>query len=101
MIALDPAASEFYDDSKKRYVFKKSDKRELTSAEMADFWADWTRKYPIISIEDGMDENDWDGWKLLTDKIGKHGPARGRRPVRHQHEAPGRRASSAASPTRS
>ncbi len=70
MIALDPAASEFYDDGKKRYVFKKSDKRELTSAEMADFYAEWTKKYPIISIEDGMDENDWEGWKLLTDKIG-------------------------------
>ncbi len=71
MIALDPAASEFYDDAKKRYVFKKSDKRELTSAEMADFYADWTRKYPIISIEDGMAEDDWEGWKQLTDKIGK------------------------------
>jgi enolase len=70
MIALDPAASEFYDDNKKKYVFKKSDKRELSSAEMADFWADWVKKYPIISIEDGMDENDWEGWKALTDKIG-------------------------------
>jgi len=70
MLALDPAASEFYDDSKKRYVFKKSDKRELTSGEMADFWADWAKKYPIVSIEDGMDENDWEGWKVLTDKIG-------------------------------
>ncbi len=69
LIALDPAASEFYDNGK--YVFKKSDKRELTSQEMADYWIDWTEKYPIISIEDGMDENDWDGWKYLTEKIGK------------------------------
>ena len=69
-IALDPAASEFYDAEKKRYVFKKSDGRELTSEEMASFWEDWANRYPIISIEDGMDENDWDGWKILTDKIG-------------------------------
>ncbi|TVR74468.1 MAG: phosphopyruvate hydratase [Spirochaetaceae bacterium] len=71
MIALDPAASEFYDKTKKKYVFKKSDGRELSSAEMADYWAEWAGKYPIISIEDGLDENDWDGWKMLTDKIGK------------------------------
>lgn len=70
MIALDPAASEFYDASKKKYIFKKSDGRELTSAEMAAYWADWTDKYPIISLEDGLDENDWDGWKILTDTIG-------------------------------
>ncbi len=72
MIALDPAASEFYDTSKKRYVFKKSDKRELTSAEMADFWVDWSKKYPIISFEDAMAEDDWEGWKQLTDKVGDH-----------------------------
>jgi enolase len=71
MIALDPAASEFYDPAKKKYVFKKSDKRELSSAEMVDFWAAWAAKYPIISFEDAMAEDDWDGWKLLTDKIGK------------------------------
>ncbi|MFO8042750.1 MAG: phosphopyruvate hydratase [Alkalispirochaeta sp.] len=70
MIALDPASSEFYDADKKRYIFKKSDGRELTSEEMAAYWADWADKYPIISIEDGLDENDWDGWKILTDKIG-------------------------------
>ncbi len=68
MLALDPAASEFYQDGK--YVFKKSDKRELSSDEMADYWADWCSKYPIISIEDGMAENDWDGWKNLTGKVG-------------------------------
>lgn len=67
-IALDAAASEFYDKKKKKYVFKKSDKSEKTSEQMADFWMSWVKKYPIISIEDGMDENDWDGWKLLTEK---------------------------------
>jgi enolase len=70
MIALDPAASEFYDKEKGKYIFKKSDKRELESTEMADYWADWAGKYPIISLEDGMAEDDWDGWKYLTDKIG-------------------------------
>ena len=70
MIALDPASSEFYDASKKKYIFKKSDGRELSSTEMADYWADWAGKYPIISIEDGLDENDWEGWKALTEKIG-------------------------------
>ncbi len=70
MIALDPASSEFYDAAKKKYVFKKSDGRELSSEEMADYWADWAARFPIISIEDGLDENDWDGWKYLTDKIG-------------------------------
>jgi enolase len=69
-IALDPAASEFYDTGLKRYVFKKSDKSKRTSEQMADFWADWVKRYPIISIEDGMAEGDWAGWKTLTDKIG-------------------------------
>jgi enolase len=70
-IALDPAASEFYDKEKKKYVFKKSDKSKHTSAEMAKFWADWVRQYPIVSIEDGLAEDDWKGWKLLTDEVGK------------------------------
>ncbi|MFP4373677.1 MAG: phosphopyruvate hydratase [Spirochaetaceae bacterium] len=70
MLALDPAASEFYDADKGKYVFKKSDKRELSSEDMASYWADWAAKYPIISIEDGMAEDDWEGWKSLTDKIG-------------------------------
>ncbi len=69
-IALDPAASEFFNKETKKYVFKKSDKRELSSEEMASYWADWAAKYPIISLEDGMDEDDWEGWKSLTDKIG-------------------------------
>jgi enolase len=71
MLALDPAASEFYDKEKKKYVFKKSDKRELTSKEMVDFWVNWANKYPIISMEDAMSEEDWDGWSLLTEKLGK------------------------------
>ncbi|MFW6313309.1 MAG: phosphopyruvate hydratase, partial [Spirochaetota bacterium] len=70
MLALDPASSEFYDKEKEKYVFKKSDGRELSATEMADYWADWVKKYPIVSIEDGLDENDWEGWKALTDKIG-------------------------------
>ena len=69
MLALDPAASEFFKDGK--YIFKKSDKRELSSEEMAQYWIDWCNKYPIISIEDGMAENDWDGWKYLTQNVGK------------------------------
>ncbi len=69
MLALDPAASEFFDGT--NYVFKKSDNRKLSPTEMADYWIDWTKKYPIISIEDGMAENDWDGWKYITDQIGK------------------------------
>ncbi len=70
-LALDPASSEFYDKAKSRYVFKKSDKSERTSEQMVDFWADWVRQHPIISIEDGMAEDDWKGWKLLTDALGK------------------------------
>ena len=68
LLALDPAASEFYQDGS--YVFKKSDNRTLSSDEMAAFWADWCARYPIISIEDGMAENDWDGWKNLTQMVG-------------------------------
>ena len=67
MLALDAASSEFYKDGK--YVLT-SENRSLSSAEFVDLLADWVSKYPIISIEDGMDENDWDGWKMLTDKIG-------------------------------
>jgi len=69
LLALDPAASEFYDG--KSYVFKKSDKRKLTSEQMAAFWKSWSDQYPIVSIEDGMAENDWTGWKLLTDLVGQ------------------------------
>jgi enolase len=69
-IALDPASSEFYDKEKAKYIFKKSDKRELSSEQMVDFYADWARQYPIVSLEDGLAEDDWAGWKLLTDKLG-------------------------------
>ncbi len=69
-LALDVASSEFYDSKKKRYVFKKGDGRKLTADQMVDFYAKLVKKYPIISIEDGCDENDWAGWKKLTDKIG-------------------------------
>ncbi len=70
-IAMDPASSEFYDKDKKKYVFKKSDKRELSSSEMVDFYAHLVDNYPIISIEDATAEDDWEGWKILTDKLGK------------------------------
>ena len=70
-IALDPAASEFYDKASGKYVFKKSDKSQRTSDQMVEFWADWVRQYPIISIEDGMAEDDWNGWKTMTDALGK------------------------------
>ena len=69
-ICLDPAASEFYDAEEKKYVFKKSDKSEMTSGQMVDFWEKWVKKYPIISIEDGMAEGDWEGWKIMTDRLG-------------------------------
>ncbi|MBT1686054.1 phosphopyruvate hydratase [Dawidia soli] len=70
-IAMDAASSEFYDAKTDKYTFKKSDGKSLSSAEMVDYWAQWAAKYPIISIEDGMAEDDWKGWKGLTDKIGK------------------------------
>jgi enolase len=70
-IALDPAASEFYDTSKKKYIFSKSDKSEKSSEEMVKFYENWVKQYPIASLEDGMAEGDWGGWKLLTDTIGK------------------------------
>jgi len=70
-LALDAASSEFYDAKNKVYHLKKSTGEKLSSAEMVGFWSDWVRKYPIISIEDGLDEDDWDGWKLLTETLGK------------------------------
>ena len=69
-IALDPASSEFYNKETGKYVFKKSDKRELSSEEMVAFYDNWTRQYPIVSLEDGLAEDDWAGWKILTDKLG-------------------------------
>ncbi len=69
-IAMDAAASEFYNTDEKMYHFKKSTGDKLTASQMVDFWADWRKRYPIISIEDGFAEEDWDGWKLMTDKLG-------------------------------
>ena len=70
-ITLDPAASEFFDSQKSRYVFKKSDKSERTPEQMVEFWSNWVSQYPILSIEDGMAEDDWTGWRLLTETLGK------------------------------
>lgn len=69
-IAMDAAASEFYNVEEKMYHFKKSTGDKLNSSQMTDYWTDWCKKYPIISIEDGFSEDDWDGWKLITNKIG-------------------------------
>jgi enolase len=69
-IALDPASSEFYNKETGKYIFKKSDKSEKSSEEMAAFWESWIRQYPIVSLEDGLAEDDWDGWKLLTKNVG-------------------------------
>ncbi|MDR2410872.1 MAG: phosphopyruvate hydratase [Bacteroidales bacterium] len=69
-IALDPASSEYYIKEENVYHLHKSNGEKLTPAQMVDFWADWCKRYPVISIEDGMAEDDWDGWKLLTDKLG-------------------------------
>jgi enolase len=70
MIALDPASSEFYDAGKKKYIFSKSDKSERDSAQMVDFYEKMVKQYPVISIEDGLAEDDWDGWKIMTDRLG-------------------------------
>lgn len=70
MIAMDAAASEFYDVKKKSYIFKKSDGRKLSGGQMIDFWSKWINDYPICSIEDGLAEDDWDHWTKLTQKIG-------------------------------
>jgi len=70
-IALDPAASEFYDNKKNLYIFKKSDGSKKTAEELIDYYADLCARFPIISIEDGCAENDWDGWKKLTKKLGE------------------------------
>ena len=70
-IALDPASSEYFIEDEKMYHLKKSTGEKLTSSQMVDYWKNWIDKYPIISIEDGMAEDDWDGWKLMTDVMGK------------------------------
>ncbi len=70
-IAMDPAVSEMYDSKEKVYHFHKSDGKKLSSEKMVEFWESWVKQYPIISIEDGMAEDDWNGWKLMTEKLGK------------------------------
>ena len=76
-IAMDAANSELWDGKKKKYIFHKSSKKELSSDELVKFWASWVKKYPIISIEDGMAEDDWAGWKNLTDTAGIQSAAGG------------------------
>ncbi len=75
-IALDPAASEFYDKASGKYVFKKSDKSTHSPEEMVEYWAKWIEKYPIVSLEDGMGEEDWPGWRKLTQKAGEKSSAK-------------------------
>ncbi len=75
-IALDPAASEFYDKASGKYVFKKSDKSAHSPEDMVEYWARWIEKYPIVSLEDGMGEEDWPGWKQLTQKVGSKSSAK-------------------------
>jgi len=70
-IAIDAASSEFYNAQEKIYHFHKSGGEKLTSSQLVDYWAEWAKKYPVISIEDGLAEDDWEGWKLLTERIGK------------------------------
>lgn len=68
-LALDPASSEYYNKDKKRYRLA-SESKDLTAEQMIEFYEDWVKKYPILSIEDGMAEDDWDGWKIMTDRLG-------------------------------
>jgi enolase len=70
-LALDPASSEFYNKETGRYIFKKYDKSEKSSEEMARYWESWVRQYPIISIEDGLAEDDWTGWRFMTEILGE------------------------------
>jgi enolase len=69
-VAMDAANSELWDGKKKKYVFHKSNGKEMTSEQLVKYWEKWVKQYPIVSIEDGMAEDDWNGWKLLTDTIG-------------------------------
>jgi enolase len=70
-LAIDPAASEFYDRDRQRYVFKKSDGSLRSAEQLVDYWESWVKQYPIVLLEDGMAEDDWAGWKLLTERLGK------------------------------
>ena len=87
-LALDVAASELWVDDDKRYEFKKSGEKARTADEMVALYEDWVRQYPIVSIEDGLAEGDWDGWKTLTTALGGARPDRRRRPLRHQPRDP-------------
>src|SRR5579864_3096571 len=69
-VALDPAASEFFDNKRGKYILKKSDKSVRSCEDMVHFWCEWVRQYPIVSLEDGLAEDDWEGWKLLTHELG-------------------------------
>ena len=69
-IAMDAAISELYDEKSKKYIFHKSSGAKLSSEEVVEYWVKWCKKYPIVSIEDGMAEDDWKGWKMLSDAIG-------------------------------
>ena len=93
-VALDVASSEFWDDEKKHYVLKKSGEGVKSSDEMIALYEDWTRQYPIISIEDGLAEGDWPGWAAADRGAGLQGPARRRRRLRDEpaNPAPGHRA---------
>ena len=71
LITMDAASSEYFDEKKNRYIFKKSSGKELEPEAMVEFWKDWSTKYPIVSIEDGMAEDDWSGWKKLTEELGE------------------------------
>ena len=82
VIALDPAASEFFEDG--AYVLRKSDGSRLTPEQMVAFWEGWVNQFPIWSIEDGLAEQDWPGWKLMTERLGKEDPAGRRRHLRDQ-----------------
>ena len=97
-IALDPATSEIFTDG--AYVLE-HEGRTLSADELADYWADLAGRYPIVSIEDGMAEEDWDGWAALTERLGDAPAARRRRPLRHQHRAPAPRHRLRRRPTRS
>jgi enolase len=70
-IAMDAANSELWNDKEKKYIFHKSDGKKMSSEQLVDYWESWVNKYPIISIEDGMAEDDWEGWKMLTERIGQ------------------------------
>ena len=89
-LALDPAASEFYDSRRKNMSLRNRTAAPHDSAGMVNFYADWVRQYPIVSIEDGMAEDDWEGWKAMTEKLGED-PTRRRRPVCHQYGTAGPR----------